>query len=183
MSTHAWLKDYDSSLYNNVMAVMGTDNSPYYDESVLERLQRYGVTGYYFNTIDGSSETAPNWLPDNHRFATMILTGRVARSSTGVTNSMYEQALNGTPQGGKMHTLLYFKDVVVDFQSLVNLGTLNKHPAMGAQIIIGSPATGFLKAVTTFVSRFAGRDDIVQIDNGNWTDGIEAMQRVVVPQA
>lgn len=179
MSTVAWLNDYDSELYNKVTALMGEGESPYYDQALLDRLQTMSVTGYYFNTVDGSVDTAPEWLPDNHRLATMILTGKIIRSATNLTNSMYEDALNGTPEGGKMHTILYFKDVVVDFQSLINLGNLNKHRAMGIQVILGSPTAGFLKAVTTFVSRFAGRNDIVQLDNGSWDDSIAQIQRLL----
>lgn len=182
MSSSDWLKDYDSDLYNIVTAMMGVEDPTYYNRDAVERLQSLGMTGFYFNAVDAGTSHAPDWLPQGHRLATMIITGRVIRSAANITSPIYEAALNATPNGGKMHSILYYKDVVVDVQSLVSLGNLNKHRAMGAQVIVGSPTTGFLKAVTTFVSRFAGRDDIIQLDSGTWDDGLGEIQKLLQAQ-
>jgi len=182
MSTSAWLEDYNDELNAKVMALFGSGDSSYYEQETLDKLAGFGVTGFYFNSVDAGTDNAPDWLPAGHRLATQILTGRVTRSATSITADLYEKALDGTAQGGKMHTILYYKDVVVDFQSLVNLGNLNKHVAMGTQVILGSPTTGFLKAVTTFVSRFAGRNDIVQMDKGTWDDGLEEVRKLLVKE-
>lgn len=180
MSTLDWLKGYNADLFSQVTTVMGSQPSPYYEDSFLPQLNALDVTGFYFNSVDGGSDIAPDWLPENHRLATMILRGKATRSSANLISAIYVTALNSVVQGGQMHTILYFKDAHIEFQSLFNLGNLNKHQAMGVQAIVGSPTTGFLKAVAEFVSRFAGRDDIYQFDKGVWTDGLEAIEKHVL---
>ena len=179
MSTIDWFKEYNADLFEQVTAVMGDQPSTYYDDEFLLKLKQVGVSGFYFNSIDGGSDIAPDWLPKNERFGVLILTGTATRTSANYVSQIYETALNGVPEGSKMHTILYFKDAKIEFQSLFSLGNLNKHPAMGAQAIVGSPTTGFLKAVTEFVSRYAGRDDIFQLDKGDWAGGLKAIEQHV----
>jgi len=179
MQTSDWLMDYNPELSSQVAAVMGDQPSPYYDEELLAKLKQVGVNGFYFNSVVGGTDDAPDWLPENDRLATMILLGKATRASTNLTGDIYEAALNSVAQGSHMHTILYFKDAQIEFQSLFSLGNLNKHRAMGSQAIVGSPTTGFLKAVTEFVSRFAGRDDIFQLDKGDWADGLYAIEQHV----
>lgn len=175
-----WLQEYDENLYNVTMGYFGPPTL--YDETTLEKLNKIGMTGFYFGFVDAGQDNAPDWLPADDRLATMIITGKVSRGTAKITTEVYEAALEGVQAGGKMHSILQFKDTVVDVQSLISLGNLNKHPAMGTQAIIGSPTTGFLKAVTTFVSRFASRDDIIQLDDADWTDGLEAIQDYITQQ-
>jgi|GEM_PF-1807308 len=179
MSTLDWLKDYDSDLFSQVTAVMGDQPSPYYDDELISKLKQVGVTGFYFNSVHGDSELAPDWLPKSDRLGVLILKGTATRTSANFISQMYETALNSVAKGGKMHTILYFKDAKIEFQSLFSLGNLNKHASMGAQAIVGSPTTGFLKAVTEFVSRYAGRDDIFQFDKGEWENGLKAIEQHV----
>lgn len=179
MSALDWIKDYNSDLYTQVTAVMGDQHPAYYDDEFLSKLHQVGVTGFYFNSISGGSDNAPEWLPKNQRLGALILTGTATRTSANFISQVYETALNSVEQGGKLHTILYFKDAKIEFQSLFSLGNLNKHRAMGAQAIVGSPTTGFLKAVTEFVSRYAGRDDIFQFDKGEWDNGLKAIEQHV----
>lgn len=171
-----WLKNYNAELFQQVTQLFGEQTSPYYDEAVTDKLNMMDLKGFYFNTIDAGAPGAPNWLAPNHRLAVMLLEGKASRASTSYTSKIYEQALNQTPVGGKLHTILYFRDVDVEFQSLFSLGNLNKHRAMGAQVIVGSPTKGFLKAVTDFVSRFAGKNDIFQLDKGTFSEGLATME-------
>lgn len=179
MSDITWLKNYDSELFEQISKIFGEESSGYYDDSLNDKLALLQMKGFYFNAITAGDKGAPDWLTPKHRFGVMLVEGKTTRSSSALTNQVYEKALNDTPAGGKMHTILYFKHVDVEFQSLFSLGNLNKHRAMGAQVIVGSPTTGFLKAITDFVSRFAGRNDIFQLDKGTFADGVATLEKHV----
>jgi hypothetical protein len=175
--SRAWLKQYDQKLYESVLNIFGKDEPTFYDADTVRRMGLVGIDGFYFNVVQSGDPNLPFALPEKHSLGVMIVTGHASRVGGSIAGIIYKQALDAIPEGGRLNTILFYNNLRVDLQALVKLGDLNKHPSMGAQVIVGAKMSGFLKAVVTFVERFANRDDILRVDEGGFEDGLQKLEQ------